>query len=143
RRRQRCGDRRSNGANRPRRRTALSVYGSLFAHLSMHAGRAGAPQVYRRRPGRDGTHGMSQSVWLVRHGQTAWNLSGQYLGAIDVDLDDLGLKQAQQLASWAAEARIDAIVSSPARRAWHTASMIGTHLAIDPRVDDRLRELDF
>jgi probable phosphoglycerate mutase len=86
---------------------------------------------------------MSQHLWLVRHGQTGWNTAGRYLGTSDVDLDDLGLEQAQQLARWAAEVRIDAIVTSPARRAWRTASTVGSHVGIEPRTDDRLRELDF
>jgi 2,3-bisphosphoglycerate-dependent phosphoglycerate mutase len=86
---------------------------------------------------------MSHSVWLARHAQTGANAEGRYVGSSDVDLDEAGLAQAQQVASWAKTARIDAIVSSPARRAWRTASLVGTQLGIEPRVDERLRELDF
>jgi probable phosphoglycerate mutase len=86
---------------------------------------------------------MSDRLWLVRHGHTGWNAAGRYLGTSDLDLDEVGLQQALQLARWAAEMRVDAIVTSPARRAWRTASSVGTHLRIEPRMEDRLRELDF
>jgi 2,3-bisphosphoglycerate-dependent phosphoglycerate mutase len=86
---------------------------------------------------------VSQHLWLVRHGQTGWNAEARYLGASDADLDEAGLEQARQLARWAAGMGIGAILTSPARRAWRTASTVGSQLGIQPRVDDRLRELDF
>jgi 2,3-bisphosphoglycerate-dependent phosphoglycerate mutase len=86
---------------------------------------------------------VSQHIWLVRHAQTGANAEGRYVGSLDVKLDEAGLEQARQLAEWAAVARIDVIVSSPARRAWRTAMIVGTHLDTEPRADERLRELDF
>jgi probable phosphoglycerate mutase len=82
-------------------------------------------------------------IWVGRHGRTGSNASGRYLGASDDDLDDVGFEQARQLANWASETRVDAIVTSPARRARRTASIIGAVLDIEPSVDHRLRELDF
>jgi broad specificity phosphatase PhoE len=86
---------------------------------------------------------VSQHVWLVRHAQTDANAEGRYVGSSDVDLDEAGLDQARQLATWSARTGLDLIVSSPARRAWRTASVVGTQLGIQPRLDERLRELDF
>ncbi|HEY3063440.1 MAG TPA: histidine phosphatase family protein [Chloroflexota bacterium] len=86
---------------------------------------------------------MSDRVWLVRHGRTNWNMSGHYLGSSDIDLDEVGLQQAHGLASWAAQVRVDMIVTSPARRAMRTAAAVGTQLGTDPRIDDRLHEVDF
>ncbi len=86
---------------------------------------------------------MNQHFWLVRHGQAGANAEGRYVGSSDVELDAAGLEQARRLAHWAAGARVDVIVSSPARRAWRTATIVGAHLGIEPRADDRLRELDF
>jgi probable phosphoglycerate mutase len=86
---------------------------------------------------------MSQRLFLVRHGRTAWNEGGRYLGGSDIDLDDAGVAQTERLAGWAAASNLDAIVSSPAWRARHTASIVASRVGLDARVDERLRELDF
>lgn len=41
---------------------------------------------------------MTTHVWLVRHGQTDWNVQGRLQGQIDTELDDVGLKQARAAA---------------------------------------------
>lgn len=84
-----------------------------------------------------------QRVFLVRHGHTGWNESGRYLGKSDIDLDDAGREQAMRLRDWVESAGMDAIVTSPAVRALHTAAIVGAGPGIAPRVDPRLRELDF
>jgi probable phosphoglycerate mutase len=86
---------------------------------------------------------MSQRLFLVRHGHTSWNESGRYVGKADVDLDDTGAKEATRLGRWAASADIDAIVTSPALRAFRTASIVGAQVGVAVRVNDQLRELDF
>lgn len=79
---------------------------------------------------------------LIRHGLTAWNLSGRFQGASDVPLSDAGREQARRLRPHAARLeRVDVVVSSPARRALETAE-----LAFPERrllQDARVRELDF
>lgn len=86
---------------------------------------------------------MTRSVFLTRHGHTAWNEAGRYLGKSDIDLDDLGRAQADRLGAWAAATGIDALLTSPALRAARTASAVAARLGIQPRLDDRLLELDF
>jgi hypothetical protein len=44
-------------------------------------------------------------IFLVRHGETAWNRELRFQGQIDVPLNDLGLTQAQRLADRHAVAR--------------------------------------
>ncbi len=76
-------------------------------------------------------------VALVRHGRTAWNAEGRFLGHTDVPLDAQGSRQAEALAaSWRGE--FDAVYSSPLARA------LGTARALAPEVtlDERLMELD-
>jgi hypothetical protein len=60
---------------------------------------------------------------IIRHGRTEANATGRLLGRLDVPLDDLGERQAAQLAAslTATTQRIDRVVSSPLQRARQTA----------------------
>ncbi len=64
------------------------------------------------------------SVYLVRHGQTAWNKEEIFRGRSDVPLDETGLKQAGLAAQYFNGMEIDAIYSSPLSRALQTAQKI-------------------
>ncbi len=58
----------------------------------------------------------------------------------DPDLTELGVQQAHAVATQLASSAWDALVSSPLRRALHTAEIIGDACGLVPRIDDRLRE---
>ncbi|MGH4022159.1 MAG: histidine phosphatase family protein [Pseudonocardiaceae bacterium] len=62
--------------------------------------------------------------------------------AANPGLDAEGREQAEHLARWLAVERIDAIVSSPARRAWQTAEPLAAALDLQVGVVDALREFD-
>jgi broad specificity phosphatase PhoE len=64
------------------------------------------------------------SIYLVRHGQTAWNKEEIFRGRTDVPLDETGLKQAELAGEYLKEVEIDAIYSSPLSRALETAEKI-------------------
>lgn len=64
------------------------------------------------------------SIYLIRHGQTAWNREEIFRGRTDVPLDEVGLKQAELAADYFKEIKIDAVYSSPLARAWQTAEKI-------------------
>ncbi len=64
------------------------------------------------------------SIYLVRHGQTAWNKEEIFRGRTDVPLDETGLRQAELAGEYFRELKIDAIYSSPLSRAWQTAKRI-------------------
>ena len=74
------------------------------------------------------------SIYLVRHGQTAWNKEEIFRGRTDVPLDETGLKQAELAAEYFREMYIDAIYSSPLSRALQTAQKIAQfhNLKIQP-----------
>ncbi len=64
-------------------------------------------------------------VWLIRHGETEWSLSGQHTGVTDLPLTVAGEEKAKALASLLADATLDRVVSSPLQRARRTAELAG------------------
>ncbi|MFC1919394.1 histidine phosphatase family protein [Chloroflexota bacterium] len=64
-------------------------------------------------------------IILVRHGQTAWNREERFRGRADIELDDVGVKQAQAVANRLKQSGITGIYSSPLKRTLQTAQPIG------------------
>jgi probable phosphoglycerate mutase len=82
-------------------------------------------------------------LYLVRHGTTVWHAENRYAGSTDVALDPGGYAQAERLAAWASEAALAAIWCSPLNRARETAAPSARATGLEPRIDERLREIDF
>ena len=84
---------------------------------------------------------------LVRHGQTEHSAQKRYSGSSDPELTEVGLKQADAVAQAVAKfGAIDAVISSPARRAQQTARACADALGIDAaeiETADGFREQDF
>jgi broad specificity phosphatase PhoE len=84
------------------------------------------------------------TVYLARHGQTEWNHGlPRYGGASDVDLNETGRAQAKCLASRLKTAHLDAIYSSPLKRAFETAQTVGDTLHLSVIVDEGFREIHY
>ncbi len=66
------------------------------------------------------------TLYLIRHGETDWNVSGRFQGQIDVPLNDKGRAQARDAAAKLREESIDAFLSSDLARARETAELIRT-----------------
>jgi probable phosphoglycerate mutase len=84
------------------------------------------------------------SILVVRHGQTAWSLSGQHTGSTDVPLTEVGEDQARHLAPVFVGRDVAAVLVSPRQRARRTAELAG--LASAPgglQVDPDLVEWDY
>jgi broad specificity phosphatase PhoE len=67
---------------------------------------------------------MMTSVYLVRHGQTAWNKEEIFRGRTDIPLDETGLKQAELAGEYFKGMQVHEIYASPLARAWETALKI-------------------
>lgn len=83
-------------------------------------------------------------VYLVRHGETPWNVERRFQGQLNVALSAAGREQARAVAGWLAgrPVRFIAIYSSDLRRAAETAAVIGERTGIMPQLDPRLREIN-
>lgn len=82
------------------------------------------------------------NVYLLRHGETQYNADGnRYCGRTDITLTDKGIAQAKAVAQQLQGKTIDAVYSSPLKRANETAKIAsGNNLVI---ADQRLIEIDF
>ena len=78
---------------------------------------------------------------LVRHGETAWSLSGQHTGRTDIALTGRGEDEARALAPVMAGMRFEHVLTSPAGRARRTCELSG--LAAASRIDPDLAEWDY
>lgn len=69
-------------------------------------------------------------LYLLRHGQTEFNVKKLVQGRCDSPLTDLGRKQAGMAAAWLKDHDVvpDKVVSSPLGRAMDTASLVATEL---------------
>ena len=76
-------------------------------------------------------------IYIVRHGQTDWNKEGRYQGKIDIELNELGVNQAETLRDKLENIDFDIVFSSTLKRAYKTAQIITNKKII---IDDRLSE---
>jgi broad specificity phosphatase PhoE len=65
-----------------------------------------------------------QPIYLIRHGQTAWNVQRRFLGKSNIPLDDVGKSQACALAERLSFLSMGTIYSSPLSRARETAEAL-------------------
>jgi probable phosphoglycerate mutase len=80
-------------------------------------------------------------IWLVRHGETEWSLSGQHTGRTDVPLTTSGQRQAEGLARHLAGRAFALVLTSPLGRARETCRLAGYESTA--QVADDLREWDY
>jgi len=76
-------------------------------------------------------------IYFVRHGQTDWNTIHKCQGHTDIELNNVGISQANSLKEKLKNIRFDLIFSSPLKRALQTAKIITNQKII---IDDRLIE---
>jgi probable phosphoglycerate mutase len=79
-------------------------------------------------------------VLLLRHGQTSWNVEERFQGQTDIDLDEVGRRQATRAARLLTRMRPHALVSSDLRRARDTAAALSRLTGLEVQTDPRLRE---
>src|SRR6266851_2999255 len=87
---------------------------------------------------------MSESlpvVYLARHGETSWSLSGQHTGRTDLPLTERGERQARVLGERLRGPSFVKVLTSPSQRAARTAELAGFGNVAE--VDPDLAEWDY
>jgi broad specificity phosphatase PhoE len=79
--------------------------------------RRAAWRLHRRHGERLSVQSQDLRVYIVRHGQTAWSLSGQHTGRTDIPLTEIGEAEAKALAPWLRGIHFGHVLTSPLRRA--------------------------
>jgi broad specificity phosphatase PhoE len=82
-----------------------------------------------------------QRVFIVRHGETDYNLTGRWQGNLDIPLNKAGREQAKHVAKIFADLSIGAIYSSDLSRAYETAYPIAQQISLSIQKDKRLQEI--
>jgi broad specificity phosphatase PhoE len=80
-------------------------------------------------------------LWVMRHGETAWSLSGQHTSRTDIPLTDQGRERAVKLREYLKGTKFDAVFVSPMQRARETCEIAG--YGEHALVDEGLREWDY
>jgi probable phosphoglycerate mutase len=82
-----------------------------------------------------------QRVFLIRHGETEWSLSGQHTGITDIPLTENGRTMPRRLATILAKVTFARVFTSPLRRARETCELAG--LANQAEIDRDLVEWNY
>lgn len=82
------------------------------------------------------------TLLLIRHGQSVSNVRGVFTGHLDLELTELGHRQAQLTAEFIlANYQVDAVYASDLCRAAHTGRAVAEPLGLPLQTDTRLREI--
>lgn len=80
-------------------------------------------------------------IWLVRHGETEWSVSGQHTGRTDIPLTAGGQEAARRLGARLVGRSFSSILCSPSERAFRTSVLAGFGVECQKRAD--LAEWDY
>jgi broad specificity phosphatase PhoE len=82
-------------------------------------------------------------MYIVRHGETAWNAARRMQGHSDIDLNDMGVSQARKLAKKFKTIKFDAAFSSDLLRAKRTAEIVALEHNLVVETTEAIRERFF
>ena len=80
-------------------------------------------------------------LYLIRHGETAWSLSGRHTGRTDIPLTPNGEDEARELGKLLQDIPFAHVLTSPLRRALQTCGLAG--LDNTPEIEPCLAEWDY
>lgn len=82
-------------------------------------------------------------LYIVRHGETDWNVARKLQGQSDTMLNENGIEKAKITAQALKDLELTHIFSSPLKRAYRTAEILRGSRNIEIVTDDRIKEICF
>jgi broad specificity phosphatase PhoE len=82
-------------------------------------------------------------IILARHGETEWNKEEIFRGRADIDLNEVGMRQAELLGEYLSGEEIDFVYSSPLKRAVRTAKAIADRQKLEVNIVPNLNDISF
>ena len=79
-------------------------------------------------------------MYVVRHGETDFNVQGRYQGNLETQLNDVGKKQVGDLAKVLSKYNLDLIITSPLARTRETAQAISQFHAVEVLIEPPFME---
>ena len=80
-------------------------------------------------------------LWLIRHGETEWSLSGAHTSRTDIPLTERGKERATEIRNYLAQRKFTLVLASPLERARETCRIAG--YADVAQIEENLREWDY
>ncbi|RTZ94423.1 MAG: histidine phosphatase family protein [Deltaproteobacteria bacterium] len=82
-------------------------------------------------------------LYIIRHGQTAWNKEEVFRGTKDIPLNEVGQEEAAALGAYLKDVAFDTLYTSPLSRAVETAQAVGDVAGLAPITEPDLIDLNF
>ena len=67
----------------------------------------------------------NMKLWLIRHGETEWSLSGAHTSRTDIPLTERGKERAAKIRAYLAQRKFSLVLTSPLQRARETCRIAG------------------
>lgn len=83
------------------------------------------------------------NLYVIRHGKTDWNLQSRMQGQSNIELNEIGIKQANEVRKVIEEKNIDLIISSPLDRTKQTAEIINKNINKPIEYNEKIMERNF
>ena len=80
-------------------------------------------------------------LWLIRHGETEWSLSGAHTSRTNIPLTERGKERAAKIRDYLAQRKFGLVLTSPLLRARETCRIAG--YADVAQIEENLREWDY
>lgn len=84
---------------------------------------------------------MNLQLWLIRHGETEWSLSGAHTSRTDIPLTARGEERAAKIRDYLAHRNFSLVLTSPMLRARETCRIAG--YGDVAKIEENLREWDY
>jgi len=122
------------------RADSFAINSLVVAHSKRGRNRQCAGRSNHEQPGED-MQASAVELWLIRHGETEWSVSGAHTSRTDIPLTERGKQRAVAIHDYLQSRKFSLVLASPRQRALETCRIAG--FAQVAQIDDNLSEWDY